>query len=90
MNVIFENSSLERCLRLKKVKYEILIPSSDFRYVRSVALYSVLERFEYHISINNVSVGKCLSHSTRYIKHLQRETTHGRLFQDPNCRCRGL
>ena len=52
-----------------------------------VALYNILERFEYHICINIFSVGKCLSHSTRYkvnIKHLQRETTYGRLFQDPN------
>ena len=30
-----------------------------------VALYTILQRFEYHIYINNVSVGKCLSHSTR-------------------------
>ena len=45
------------------------------------------ERFQYHICINNFSFGKCLSHSTRYkvnIKQLQRETTHGRLFQDTN------
>ena len=31
-----------------------------------VALYTTLQRFEYHIYINNFSVGKCLSHSTRY------------------------
>ena len=30
-----------------------------------VALYTILQRFEYHICVNNVSVGKCLSHSTR-------------------------
>ena len=52
-----------------------------------VALYNVLERFENHIYITIFSVGKCLSHSTRYkvnIKHLQREPTYGRLFEDPN------
>ena len=30
-----------------------------------VALYTILQRFEYDICINNVSVGKCFSHSTR-------------------------
>ena len=38
-----------------------LCPETDFK----VALYTILQRFEYHICINNVSVGKCLSHSTR-------------------------
>jgi len=37
MNAIFENSSPPRCFRLKNVKYEILILSSDSRYIRSVA-----------------------------------------------------
>ena len=30
-----------------------------------VALYSIFQRFGYYNSINNFSVGKCLSHSTR-------------------------
>ena len=37
-NAIFENSSPQRSFRLKKVKYEILILSSDSRYFWSVAL----------------------------------------------------
>ena len=52
-----------------------------------VALYTILQRFEYHICINNVSVGKCLSHSTRQKvnnKNLQRQTTYGRHFQNLN------
>ena len=58
----------------------------------TVALYYILERFEYHICVNNFSVGKCLSHSTRYkvnIKHLQHETTYGKTFSGPKCRCSG-
>ena len=92
MNVIFENSSPQRCFRVRKVNYEIfLIPSSDFRTLPplalKVALYYIVERFEYNICINNFSVGKCLSHSTQYkvnIKDLPRETKYGRLFQDQN------
>ena len=30
-----------------------------------VALNTILQRFEYHICIDNFSVGKCLSQSTR-------------------------
>ena len=30
-----------------------------------VALYTILQRFEYDICVNNVSAGDCLSHSTR-------------------------
>ena len=29
-------------------------------------LYTILQRFEYHICIINFSVGKCLSNSSRY------------------------
>ena len=42
MNVVFENSSPQRCFKLKKVKYEILILSSDSRYFWSVARNSWL------------------------------------------------
>ena len=38
INVIFENSSPQKCFRLKKVKYEILMLSSDSRYFWSVTL----------------------------------------------------
>ena len=39
INANFENSSPQRCFRLKKkVKYEIFILSSDSRYFWSVAL----------------------------------------------------
>ena len=31
-----------------------------------VALYTILQSFEYNSCINNCSIGKCLSHSTRY------------------------
>ena len=38
INVTFENSSPQRCFGLKKVKYEILILSSNSQYFWSVAL----------------------------------------------------
>ena len=51
-------------------------------------LYILLYKgFDYHISINSFSVGKCISHSTRYKvnnKSLQRQTTYGRLLQNPS------
>ena len=37
----------------------------DKAFIFKVALYTILQRFEYDICINNFSLAKCLSHSTR-------------------------
>ena len=41
------------------------IRNTECLRVFKVALYTILQRLEYDTCINNVSVGKCLSHSTR-------------------------
>ena len=61
--------------------------ASRFHVTVKVALYTILQRFQYHICMNNFSVSECLSHTTRQKvnnKSLQRQTTCGRLFQKLN------
>lgn len=56
-------------------------------YVFLGGSYTVLQRFEYQIFINNFPVDKCLSDSTRYKfndKNLKRKTAYARLFKKPN------
>ena len=50
------------------------------------------QRFEYQICLNNFSVGKCLSHSTRYKvnnKNLQRSNYIWKTNSEPKCCCYG-
>ena len=51
-----------KCIEIKKAREG---RAKLLFWLIKVALYTILQRFEYHICINNVSVGKCLLHSTR-------------------------
>ena len=55
-------------------------------YCLKVAPYTILQRFEYYICINNFFIGKFLSRNDgqKVNKNLQRQTTHVRLFQNLN------